>query len=155
MLYKKILVAVDGSEGSFVALHNGIEIARNTGSELTLLYVTNEIALPLYGGIHPGGMGMTGTSAVRNKSTVAELAEESHGEEILNIARRRVDPEIRATSAILHGDPPATICAYADSHNIDLIVIGNRGHSGLKRLFLGSVSQKVVSGAHQPVLVAK
>ncbi|GGB63474.1 universal stress protein [Fictibacillus barbaricus] len=150
MLFTKILVAVDGSEGSFKALNNGIEIARNTGAELTLLYVTTEIALPLYGGVHPGGVAST---VVEVKE--AEVVEQSHGEEILNRALRRVDPEIKTTTAILHGDPTATICAYADSHNIDLIVIGNRGHSGFKKLFLGSVSQKVITNAHQPVLVAK
>lgn len=150
MLFKKILVAVDGSEGSFVALHNGIEIARNTGAEITLLYVTNEVSLPLYGGVYPVGMANT-TVEVKE----AAITEQSHGEEILNKAQRRVDPSTKTTSAILHGDPSATICSYADTHNIDLIVIGNRGHSGFKKLFLGSVSQKVVSDAHQPVLVAK
>ncbi|KZE68984.1 hypothetical protein AWM68_01580 [Fictibacillus phosphorivorans] len=150
MLYTKILVAVDGSEGSFTALHNGNELARHMGAELTLLYVTNEVALPLYGGVHPGGVASTAVE-VRD----AEIVEQSHGEEVLNKAIRRVDPEIKTTTAILHGDPPVTICGYADSHNIDLIVIGNRGHSGFKKLFLGSVSQKVVSNAHQPVLVAK
>lgn len=150
MLYSKILIAVDGSEGSFTALHNGNEIARYMGAELTLLYVTNEVTLPLYGGVHPGGAAST-TVEIRE----AEIVEQSHGEEILNRALVRVDPEIKTTTAILHGDPSATICGYADSHNIDLIVIGNRGHSGIKKLFLGSVSQKVVSNAHQPVLVVK
>lgn len=150
MLYTKILVAFDGSEGSFTALHNGNEIARHTGAELTLLYVTNEMVLPLYGGVHPGGVASS-TVEVRE----AEILEQSHGEEILNRALGRVDPDIKTTTAILHGDPTTTICGYADSHNIDLIVIGNRGHSGFKKFFLGSVSQKVVSNAHQAVLVSK
>lgn len=153
MLYKKILVAVDGSEGSFEALHNGIEIARNSGAELTMLYVTKETHLPLYGGVYPASV--LDTSVVRAEMRTAEDAEESYGEEILNRAQARVDPHIMTKTALLHGDPPATICAYAEKNNIDLIVIGNRGNSGLKKLFLGSVSQKVVSDAHQPVLVAK
>ncbi|MBY6037622.1 universal stress protein [Fictibacillus nanhaiensis] len=153
MLYKKILVAVDGSEGSFDALRNGIEIARNSGAELTLLYAMNKSVQPAYSSVYP--VGMTDPASVREEVKEAQVSEERFGEEILNKAQNRVDPDIKTTTALLHGNPPATICAYAEKNNIDLIVIGNRGHSGLKKLFLGSVSQKVVSDALQPVLVAK
>jgi nucleotide-binding universal stress UspA family protein len=49
----------------------------------------------------------------------------------------------------------AEIVGYAESENVNLIVIGTRGRSGLKRMFLGSVASGVVTYAHCPVLVVK
>jgi nucleotide-binding universal stress UspA family protein len=47
------------------------------------------------------------------------------------------------------------IIDYAEEHHIDLIVIGTRGHSGLKKMMLGSVALVVLTHSHCPVLVIK
>jgi nucleotide-binding universal stress UspA family protein len=49
----------------------------------------------------------------------------------------------------------ATIVDYAESQNINLIVVGTRGRSGFSKVLLGSVASKVVTYAHCPVLVVK
>ena len=48
-----------------------------------------------------------------------------------------------------------TIVIYAESENIDLIVMGSKGLSGIKNMLLGSVAQEVVSHSHCPVLVVR
>ena len=49
----------------------------------------------------------------------------------------------------------AAVVEYAEEHNIDLIVIGTRGRSGLKKLLLGSVASGVITDAECPVMVVK
>jgi nucleotide-binding universal stress UspA family protein len=56
---------------------------------------------------------------------------------------------------MLEGDPAEEIIDYANSANIDLIVMGTHGRTGLERLLLGSVAEKVLRGAQCSVLVAK
>jgi len=56
---------------------------------------------------------------------------------------------------VLVGDPGLSITDYAKDHGADLIVISSHGHTGLTRLMLGSVAERVVRLAHCPVLVLR
>ena len=60
---------------------------------------------------------------------------------------------LEAESVILKGNPAEKILDFADEHDIDLIVVGSLGKSGIERFALGSVSEKVVRHAKVPVLV--
>ncbi|UNJ81097.1 universal stress protein [Metabacillus dongyingensis] len=153
MIYKRILVAIDGSEGSKQALQQGSELARNNGADLTLIYVKNETHLPLYGGVYP--VSAAGTQIIQEEVERAEEVEISKGEAILRKAKEAVSPDIKVTAVLLDGDPAASICGYTEKNNIDLIVMGSRGLSGIKKWVLGSVSQKVLSEATQAVLITK
>jgi multicomponent Na+:H+ antiporter subunit G len=70
-------------------------------------------------------------------------------------AMRLRDAGRAALPAVRPGDVSAAITAYADERSIDLIVIGSRGHTGLKRMFLGSVARDIVTSARTSVLVVK
>lgn len=153
MKYEKILVALDGSEGSQQAMEYGIELARSTGGELTLAHVLNEPAYPLYGeGYTMAAYQDTVEQEVRQAATM----EKNHGEELLLRARDAVPKAfLNVKTELLEGDAARSICDYSHKNNIDLIVVGSRGLSGIKRLVLGSVSQKILAEAHCPVLVTK
>ncbi|USK31492.1 universal stress protein (plasmid) [Bacillus sp. CMF21] len=153
MIYKRILVAIDGSEGSKQALQHGSELARKNGADLTLIHVKNETHLPLYGGVYP--VSAAGTQIIQEEVERAEKVEISNGEAILRKAKEAVSPDIKVTAVLLDGDPAASICGYTEKNNIDLIVMGSRGLSGIKKWVLGSVSQKVLSEATQAVLITK
>lgn len=58
-------------------------------------------------------------------------------------------------SAFIDGQPGPAIVAYAESHEIDIIVMGTHGHSGLQRLLMGSVAEYVLRHANCPVLTVK
>ena len=58
-------------------------------------------------------------------------------------------------SGLLDGDPADEILRYADRNGIDLITVGSRGLGGLKGLFLGSVSHKLIDETECPCLVVK
>jgi nucleotide-binding universal stress UspA family protein len=68
-----------------------------------------------------------------------------------NLLRRSGFTLVAAESLL--GEPASTICQYADDHQIDLIVIGNKGKGGLKKFWVGSVSQEIFQNASQSVLL--
>src|SRR5450756_361275 len=63
--------------------------------------------------------------------------------------------EDRIVTVVLDGHPAEELDIYADSQDIDLIVIGTHGRKGLNRLLIGSVADKVVRGAKVPVLIVR
>jgi nucleotide-binding universal stress UspA family protein len=68
---------------------------------------------------------------------------------------RPVDPGIRVEHVLLEGDPAREIVCYSRDHGIDLVVMGTHGRTGLERMLMGSVAEKVLRGASCSVLVVK
>lgn len=64
----------------------------------------------------------------------------------------RFGPGVRVTTAIRFGDPAPAIVEYAQSQGIDLIVVGTHGRTGVSRVLLGSVAERVVRSSPCPVL---
>src|SRR5208337_873210 len=58
-------------------------------------------------------------------------------------------------TVILNGDPGNKIITFAQENNVDLIVVGTQGKTGIERLFLGSVAENVIRNARSPVLVVR
>jgi nucleotide-binding universal stress UspA family protein len=152
----KILVAIDGSEHSMKAAELAVEMAKSQlmssqeiGSELIALTVldvskprkffSSFIAAPTYG--------------------LRELEEERSAAKqwIDGIRRKAEDRKIPFRSEIIEGlvSAEATIVDYAESHEIDLIVVGTRGRTGFSKVLLGSVASRVVEYAHCSVIVVK
>lgn len=88
-------------------------------------------------------------------NTTAAVAEEAENvaDEIRSIVESK--PGARATVTVLQGDAGQQIIETAAKRGADLIVIGSRGNSGLKELFLGSVSHYVIKHTDTAVLVIK
>ena len=62
---------------------------------------------------------------------------------------------IVATTVLLPGDTVDEIVAYADSHDVDLIVVGSRGHGAIAGALLGSVSRGILAESQRPVLIVR
>ena len=152
----KILVAIDGSEHSIKAADLALEMAKKEsisaqkiGSELTALtvldvskprkFLSSFIAAPTYG--------------------LRELEEERNAAKHWMDAVQKIAEEkkIPFRSEIIEGlvSAEATIVDYAESHQIDFIVVGTRGRTGFSKVLLGSVASKVVEYAHCSVIVVK
>jgi len=138
-MYEKILVPLDGSELAEVALPYAEELAGRLGSEGTLLYVS-ESAEGQYHRIPQFYMQEMAKATKRNAERYLEKPE---GKAI------KVEP------AVLFGHPADEIVAYADKEDIGLIVMATHGRSGIKRLALGSVAEKIVRTARQPVALIR
>jgi nucleotide-binding universal stress UspA family protein len=78
------------------------------------------------------------------------------GEDILAKAKEiAVALKCEVTELISHGDPANKIVDIATERNSDLIIMGSRGVSGIKRLFVGSISDKVMNQAPCPVMIVR
>lgn len=142
MAINKILVAVDGSEGSDRALEMAKAVALpNPEAKLDLVYV---VPIPL----------LDDNQAANFKSILDMMV--ADGKELLAESEAKI-PELsdRVETLIITGTNPATeIIKLLDKGGYDLMVIGSRGLSGIKA-YLGSVSNKVLNGSSVSVLVAK
>jgi nucleotide-binding universal stress UspA family protein len=142
-MFRRIVVAFDGSDHATRALDVAINLAKAFNSRLDVIEVVDTAALL--------GMGFAPIPSelinqIYNK-TKADLE---------NAKKRAESAGLKdVNTEILEGDPATSIIEYASKNGADLIVIGSRGLSTFKRIVLGSVSAKVVQEARVPVLVVK
>lgn len=118
MVYKRILVAFDGSAGSWKAMRKGISIAKDQDAELVALSV--EDSLPHYAAT----VGDVAEEAERQSDYVARIQAEGAA-----LARQQ---GLQLATVVLVGHPAANIVRYAQEHSIDLIIVGQSGHSGIR-----------------------
>lgn len=166
---KKILVAFDGSSDSTEALNEAVFYTKKLDGTLTVLYINDEKpvtveseeapAVPAIN--YPSSQLGNGTPVYpltlpANYSPEKQILIDDDVDQVLDKANLKLHLEnIDYKLENLPGDPAKGICEFAANHEIDLIVVGNRGVSGIKKLFAGSVSEKVVNEAPCPVLVVK
>ena len=139
---KKILVPVDFSESSRKALQYALNFGRQFDAELLLLHVVEPVPLVItdpMGGIPSFNTVAGGEMAVKR----------------LAGWRREVAPLARVRTAVRTGSPQEEIIRAVDEDNIDLIIIGRYGHTGLARLFLGGTAEHVLRHAPCPALVVR
>ena len=143
-MIKNILVGVDGSKASIDACHFAMGIAEQTKAQLTFLFV---IETPQVIPVGPLS-GYVTTSAPRSEEEVKKA------EAVVNqLAHER--PALNVKSRVEFGVPEDVICDLAGTMGADLVVVGARGHNAAQRLFLGSVSDRVVHHAPCPVTVVR
>lgn len=141
-LYKKILIATDGSEYTKNSVDYGIDLAKNTGAKLHAIYVVDTAA---FASIPMDAAWESMYELLRQEGDeatkyVADMAEADG----LDVDRNTVE-----------GHPADEIIKYAEKNSISLIVMGTLGKSGLDRFLLGSVAEKVVRTSKIPVLVVR
>ncbi|MFP4655944.1 MAG: universal stress protein [Methanohalobium sp.] len=131
--YRNILIATDGSENSKEAINSGIEFAKLTGAKVHAIYVIN---------------------APWEREAYRYLRE--IGKKTTNEVKQIGDKNgVDVETHLLEGNPAEQIIDYAENNDIDLIVMGTHGESGLRRFMMGSVAQKVVRSSIIEVLVAR
>lgn len=137
-MYDTILVPTDGSEAATAALDHAADLAAAHDADIHLLYVTESPAIA-----------PTPTAG----SVLDEL--ERHGEEIVDEAAERLSGGGRVHTAVASGSPHRAILDYAKSNDIDLVVMGTHGRTGLSHALLGSVAERVVRLSSVPVLTVR
>ena len=151
-LFSKILVPIDGSEPSFHAAHIASNIANKFNSEIIILYVVVSPSKSEYanltGLVTPKQIDMIIENAKKQARDWFDRIEDMIKEKNPNI---KVSTKVILTGVAVYGE----IIQYAGQENIDLIVIGTRGRSGVKKLLLGSTASGVVTYSDCPVLVTK
>lgn len=138
-MMKNILVPVDGSEGADRAIEKAVILAQTCGAKLNFLYVAN---------INQLAINAVLSDAILDSVTKA-------GNVILDRALEMVPAGVAKESFSDTGSPAVVILDFAETNDIDLIVMGSRGLGVVKGVLLGSVSQYVVEQSKCPVLVVK
>ncbi len=143
MAYKKILVAYDGSKASDDAIQQAIMLAQdNKEIQLEILHVYNIPTIIL-------------GEAIYTPPTGYENEVIAHSAEVVKRANDLLKDTRHEIVTLLKGNPAKAILEYAEETQCDLIIIGSRGHSGIKEFMLGSVSHNVILHAKVPVLLVK
>ncbi len=146
---KKILVAYDGSTQSKKALDWAIDLSLLAKGQVMVVKVTEM-------------MDLNEMSSLYEDGSYEPLIEQI--EAIRRADRRLLEEAISAigdrqgvaiTTALLHGNIAASIIAYANENEVDLIVAGTKGHGVLEGLLMGSVTRNLVSLSKIPVFVVK
>ncbi len=140
--HRKILIATDGSETANEAADFGIEILRSCGAKVYVVYVINTASYD---------------SAPNDEKWSKKIGQfEEIGREATSYVEEKAKTAgLEAESIVLKGNPAEEIVDFAEGQDVDMIVVGSLGKSGIKRVVLGSVSEKVVRHAKVPVLVVR
>ena len=135
----KILVAVDGSDYSDLAVKRAGQYTRLAQVELTLLTVLEDVV---------------SYKKVPNTPIYRERKKEA--EKILRKAKKNLkDHGVDCKTKTAVGPIAAEIVRIAEEEGVTSIFIGSRGHRGLKRMLLGSVADDVIRHAHCPVTIIR
>lgn len=169
-MYQNILFPTDGSDGAEAALDHAVEQASTDDATLHVLFVAKDEFGPS-GMIETEHEGVERSEMVGGEELERERAEASktgmtsespeswgsvheHGRRIVESVADSVTG-VPVETAVLSGQPHKRIRDYADEHDVDLIVMGTHGRTGVDRYLLGSVTEKVVRTADQPVLTIR
>ena len=141
-MYKKILVATDGSKSAEKAALHAINLASHCNAEIIGIYVVDVSAF----------INLPETVVWDN---VREMLHEE-GKKALDFVKREAEGKnIKVKTIIKEGSPSRAIVEASKEENADLIVVGTAGRTGLDRFLLGSISEKVLRTSEKPVLVVK
>ena len=154
---KKIMAAVDGSEGSMLALETAETVARNNKASLIVVYVDHRpgASSGSDASIFAGDPNMQHVNVPYNPEVGEDDGKFRTAKRVLNEVKDTLQTNLDVEYHILFGNPSAEIVYFAEKIETDMIIIGKHGYSGFKKFMMGSVSAKVVNNAECTVVVVR
>lgn len=148
-MYDAILIPTDGSNAAEKAMPHAIDLARTYDATLHVLYVVDTEAINLSLGTEQVDRIIEGRFGemieLKNQATQA----------IQRVADAAGARDVQVVKSVTAGLPYKQILTYAEDHDIELIVMSSHGRTGVRRMLLGSVTEKVIRLAEIPVLVIR
>lgn len=147
-MYKKILVATDGSPLSKKAVRSAIDLAATVGAELVALYVVPRYPVSYF----EGGVTISSQDVARIEKQWADK-----GQAVVDAVSAVAQAEgIKSRAVVSRSDLVAeSILSAVKKYKCDLVVMASHGRRGLKRILLGSETQHVLTHSSVPVLVLR
>lgn len=136
--YDDVLIPTDGSPRAERAVEHGVELADQNDATVHGLHVVDERR---YGE----------TPALSTYELTFEQAEDAGEELTETVAERAQDDALETTTTVTRGTPHEEIVEYAEANDIDLIVMGRTGASGVEMPHMGSVTDRVLRTTDVPV----
>ncbi|HEU5121032.1 MAG TPA: universal stress protein, partial [Candidatus Nitrosocosmicus sp.] len=183
LMFSKILVAFDGSKSSLDAVERAMEIGRKYNSSLIILHVLDSykypyllssvILAPTYGSdkfekerekfdelmksLKEKYLSKKSEKDVLDAGSTSETTANNNFSNSLNSSDTSRNENELFDTAIVEAETStaSTIVDYAESRNVDLLVIGSKGRTGLKKMLVGSTATDVIKYAHCPVMVVR
>ena len=147
-MYKRILIATDGSPLSQKAVESGLSLAGLTGASVVALKVVPRYPRSYF----EGGLPVDAADIKRIEKQWADAAQEL----VDKVKVQGTDEGVAVKTVVAKSDLIAeAVIAAAKKHKCDLIVMASHGRKGIKRLLLGSETQHVLTHSHIPVLVLR
>jgi len=144
-MFKHILVPVDGSPTSMLAVSKAAGLAKAFGSTVTALYVIDPYPFTGVGADFAYGQAQYLSAATAEANAALDAAKKAMEE-----AGVQVNTVVGEGHAVQEG-----ISRALESTGADLVVMGSHGRRGIEKLVLGSVTQRVLGLVHVPVLVVR
>ncbi len=143
-MFEKIMIATDGSDASKMAAVLGVNLARQLCGRITAVYVVDIHRLV---NLH----GYTSFPGLKDKLLEMMLREgESATAEVEKIAS---EEGVHCDKLVAQGNPSEELLRISQESGMDLLVLGSIGRSGLEKLLLGSVAEKVTRHSKVPVML--
>ncbi|WP_251343803.1 universal stress protein [Haloplanus halophilus] len=140
-MYERVLVPTDGSDAAAAAAEHAIDIASAYGATVHALYVADVRMSPISTGM--------------DREAVRDLLDRSNRDPTGAVRERADAAGVPVVEALRIGVPHEAIGAYVDDHDVDLVVMGTHGRTGLERTMLGSVTERVLRTVDAPVLTVR
>ena len=134
---KRILIAVDETPSSQTALEQGLALAAGDGAEVVCVHVVS----------------IAGEQFVPGDHKPDRVPDHAQTQVLVNAEAAAEAVGVPCTTELLIGYPPSQIGALADELEVDLVVVGSRHLSGVKRFLLGSTSRALIGDTTRPLLV--
>ncbi|MER1989704.1 MAG: universal stress protein [Solibacillus isronensis] len=139
-MYQNILLAADGSQNSIRAAKEALKIAQiNAETLVTIIFIID--------------MEKAKTDVLHSSSIESLYMERRR--KLVPIEELFNEHQVRYKVEIIHGSPGPEIIKFANTQNVDLVVIGSRGLNSLQEMVLGSVSHKVMKRVQCPAMLVK
>jgi len=138
---RNIVIATDGSENTQKAISYGIKLAKLSGATVHALHVLDTSSIS--------------QSWTAGKETMHEVLTKDGQKATSKVKECGVASGVDVKEVLLEGHPSKEIIDFAENNDIDLIVMGTLGKTGLDRFLMGSVAETVVRDSKVPVLVVR
>ncbi|NIC00864.1 universal stress protein [Halobacterium sp. R2-5] len=138
-MYDQVLVPTDGSEETRGAVEHAINLATTYDAALHTIYVVDTNV-----GVDASVPGTLDTLKEAGENAIKEVIQQAEAAGVGT-----------TEGSVAQGVPHQAILDYADEHDIDLVVMGTHGRTGLNRYLLGSVTEKVVRLSDAPVMTVR
>jgi nucleotide-binding universal stress UspA family protein len=145
-MIKKIMIATDGSDASKKAAMIGIDIARRASGSITAVYVMETLRLSHL----PGFATLPGL-----KEKILQLMQEEGLQATQFIEDQASIQKVPCQKILAQGSPSEELLKISHEQGIDLLIMGSMGRTGMEKILLGNVAEKVVLQSSIPVLLVK
>ena len=147
-MYKRILIATDGSTLSRKAVDSGIEMAELTGAQIVVVKVVPRYPVSYF----EGGIALSVNNVANIEQQWADAAQA-----VVSAVKTKAEAKGVKAKAVTHSSDlvAESIISVAKKNKCDLIVMASHGRRGLKRVLMGSETMHVLTHSHIPVLILR